>query len=129
MMLFDSGVERIFLPDSSNELVDVLHLRFTLPDRAPAKEYYLYIDRTSNQIRQWKYRAPTDAPDGPLRAFEWRDYEHHLTPGGDLILSVRKRSLGGPYEVVTRAIRFPPEVPSTWFTDGTAKLTPTSEAP
>ena len=128
MMLFDSGVERTFLPDSSNEEVDVLHLRFTLPDRAPAEEFYLQIDRSSGQIQQWKYRAPADAPDGPFRVFEWREYEHHPTPGGSLILSTRKRAVGKPHEIVTRAIRFPPEVPNIWFTNGVAKLTPILES-
>jgi len=129
MMLFDSGVERTFLPDSSNETEGFLHLRFTLPDRAPAKEFYLQIDRSLGRITQWKYRAPADAPNGPFRIFEWRDYGQYTTPGGDLILSARKRSLGKPYEVVTKSIQFPPEVPDAWFTDGSVILTPTPEEP
>ena len=127
LMLFDAGVERTFFPDSSDESTDMLHLRFTLPDRAPAEEFYLRIDRTSAQIRQWKYRGPADDPEGPFRIFEWREHESHPVPGDSLILSTRKRSLGKPHEVVTRAIQFPSEVPDIWFTDGDARLTPESE--
>lgn len=124
MYLFDAGVERSYLPDSSNDALDVLHIRFSLPDRAPATEFYLYIDRGSGLVTQWKYRAPSDAPDGPLRGFEWRQYESFPSPGGELLLSTRKRALGRPHEVVTRAIQFPREIPEDWLTNGEPKLTP-----
>ena len=124
MFLFDAGVERRVVPDSSFEEMDILHTRFTLPDRAPASEFYFLVDRSSGLITQWKYRAPLDAPDGPFRVFEWRDYERYPTPGGTLTLSTRKRAFGKPYEVVMKAIRFPSEVPEEWFTEGSPKLTP-----
>lgn len=121
--LFDSGVQRTFLPDSSRDSIQVLHLQFTQPDQAPAKEFYLYV--YSGKIVQWKYQASQDAV---FRRFEWRDYRDHPTPVGNLILSTRKRALGHPYEVVTRGIGFPAELPETWFTDGEAKLVPHPKA-
>ncbi len=124
LRLFDAGVDRAFLPDSSNEIVDVLRIRFTLPDRAPTDEVYLYVARETGRIVQWKYRTPADGPDAPLRAFEWRDYTRYVTPVGELVLSTRKRALGRPYEIVTGGIRVPQEVPDDWFTTGEPKLTP-----
>ncbi len=129
MFLFDAGVERSFIADSSTDAVDILHLQFALPDLAPAEEFYLQVDRSSAQIRSWKYRGLADDPEGPFRVFEWRQFERYPTPVGDLLLSTSKRALGHPYEVVTRAIQFPPEVPSNWFTDGVAKLTPSTDSP
>ena len=124
--LFDSGVQRTLLPDSSSsDSIQVLHLRFTPQERgAPAEEFYLYV--SSGKIVQWKYQGPQDAG---FRRFEWRDYGHHTTPAGDLVLSIRKRALGHPYEVTTRGIGFPAELSDDWFTDAEAKLLPKSEGP
>ncbi len=127
MFLFDAGVERSFLADSSTEDIDILHIRFALPDRAPADEFYLHVARSSGRINLWKYRAPADDPEGPLRIFEWREYDKYPTPAGNLLLSTSKRAFGQPYEVVTRAVQFPSEVPSDWFTEGEPKLTPLTD--
>ena len=122
--LFDAGVERAFLPDSSNDVIDVLRVRFTLPDRAPTDEVYLYIARETGRIVQWKYRTPADGPDAPLRGFEWRDYTRYVTSVGEVVLSIRKRALGRPFEVVMASVRMPQEVPDDWFTTGVPRLTP-----
>ena len=126
LRLFDAGVERTYVPELATETAEVLRITFTLPERAPAETYWLFVDRATGLIARWDYRAPHDAADAAPRAFEWLSYNRYRTPAGLLTLSSYKRGLGRAIEVRTN-VQLPREIPDDWFTSGLPKLWPTTD--
>ena len=122
--LFDPGVNRTYLPDSSNALYDVLHLSFGNVGLTPGDQYWLYADKASGRLVRWSYQLQDDAPDMPPRSFVWEDYEEHITPAGSLFFATRKRGIGVPFAILTDEIGTPTLVPDDMFTAIEARLTP-----
>ena len=124
LKLFDPGVERSYLPDSSDESTEVLHVRFTLPGYAPAEEYWLFVDKESGMITKGFYWGPNDSRTTPPREFYWLGYEQHRTQFGVVKLSTYKRAAGRPYTLFTNKLQFPSAVAPDMFTSGDPKLSP-----
>jgi len=122
--LFDPGVQRGYLPDSSTATYDVVHLRLPDADLLPSDEYWLYIDKASGRLATWSYVAEGDAPDAPARTFVWDNYVEQVTPGGSLFLATRKRGVWSPFAVLTSGIETPTLVPDDLFTAGEPRLMP-----
>ncbi len=125
LRLFDPGVRRRLVPDSTTEALDVLHISFEHEQVGPGLEYWLYVDKATGRIREWRYRAPDDGEDAPLRPFEWADYEEHITPAGVLLFSGFKHAVGMPYGIRTDRIVTPTEVATDMYRSGAPLLTPT----
>ena len=124
LRLFDPGVRRSLVPDSTGEEYDVLHLTFAYEGVGPGREYWLDVDRATSRLRAWRYRAAHDGPNSPLRAFDWTGYEVHTTPWGPLVLSTLKRAVGRSYGIVTAGIATPLELDPILFADPVPLLTP-----
>ena len=122
--LFDPGVNRTYLPDSSNALYDVLHLSFGDVGLTPGDQYWLYVDKASGRLVRWSYQLQDDAPGTPPRSFMWGDYEEHITPAGSLFFSTRKRGIGVPFAIITDEVGTPALIPDDMFTAPEARLTP-----
>ena len=122
--LFDPGVNRTYLPDSSNALYDVLHLSFGNVGLTPGDQYWLYVDKASGRLTRWSYQLQDDAPGTPPRSFVWEGYEEHITPAGSLFFSTRKRGIGVPFAIITDEIGTPALIPDDMFTAPEPRLTP-----
>ncbi|MDE2730721.1 MAG: hypothetical protein OXM02_11520 [Bacteroidota bacterium] len=129
LKLFEPGVERTYVADSSDAETAVLHVEFSLQGYAPSEEYWLYVDRESNLIRQALYWGPHDARDQPPRGFVWADYERHWGGSGYVYLSTFKRAIGRPHAIRTDKLQFPAAVAPDMFTSGDPKLSPPAPDP
>ena len=124
LKLFDAGVERAYVPDSSDDRVDVLNVKFTIPGHAPAEEYWFYINKESKLVVLCAYRALQDAPDAPLRQMVWYGYRQFRTRYGNLVLSTRKSAAGTSSALLTDGIQLPFSVPEDMFVSSAPKLIP-----
>lgn len=124
--LFDPGVHRAYVPDSSDAMHDVLHLTFDDVGMTPGDQYWLYVDKETGRLAQWSYVLQDYAPGTPPRSFVWEDYEEHHTPDGSLFFTTRKRGVGVPYAILTDNIGtpVPAQVPDSMFTAPGPILTP-----
>lgn len=129
LKLFDPGVERTFVADSSDATTDVLRIRFSLSGYAPADEYWLYVDKQSQQIARGQYWGPHDARSAAPREFVWDEFEQHWTDAGYVYLSTRKRAAGQPHAILTNKLQFPVAVAPDMFTSGDPKLSPPAPDP
>ncbi|MFQ5572195.1 MAG: hypothetical protein ACE5G0_21170, partial [Rhodothermales bacterium] len=119
--LFDPGVHRAYVADSSDAEADVLHLSFGDVGLTPGDQYWLYVDKESGRLAQWSYVL--QGSEGlPPRSFVWDEYEEHITPSGSLFFAARKRAVGRPNAIYTDAIGTPLEVPEGIFSDPAIRL-------
>lgn len=129
LKLFDPGVERAYIADSSDVATAVLHIRFSLPGYAPTDEYWLYVDRESGLITKAQYWGPHDARSQPPREFAWEGFERHWTGAGYVNLSTFKRAVGQPFTIFTDKLQFPVAVAPDMFTSGDPRLSPPAPDP
>ena len=124
--LFDPGVNRTYVPDSSDAAYDVLHLSFGDVGLTPGDQYWLYVDKETGRLARWTYVLESAEPGEPPRSFVWEYYEEHVTPAGSLFFSTRKRGVGVPYAILTEEISTPrpAQVPDDMFTAPEQRLTP-----
>jgi len=124
--LFDPGVNRTYVPDSSDASFDVVHLSFGNVGLTPGDQYWLYVDKETGRLARWTYVLESYGPDTPPRSFVWEDYEEHVTPEGSLFFATRKRGIGVPFAILTNEITTPSfdQVPDDIFTAIEARLTP-----
>jgi hypothetical protein len=126
--LFDPGVQRIHLPDSSTATYDVVQVDLRNADLLPSDRYWLYVDKASGRLASWSYVVRGAAADAPPRTFVWDNYVEQVTPGGSLFLATRKRGVWTPFAVLTSGIETPTLVPDDLFTASEPRLAPvTSE--
>ncbi len=113
--LFDEGVRRKHLPDSSRADVDVLHLSFGDVGLTPGDQYWVYADKETGDIRQWAYRLQHHAPDHAPQPFAWSAHKTFETPSGALVVSEQKTSDG--FVLFTDRVDMPADAPEGAFTD------------
>lgn len=116
--LFDPGVTRTYMPDSSNAERDVIHLSFTDVGLTPGDEYWIFMDKETGQVEEWAYHLQSDR-DG---RFTWTGYETHDTPAGPLHFATRKEAAGGNGALLTYQIETPTDVPTDLFTDPNPRM-------
>ena len=119
--LFDPGVERTYMADSSNASMDVLRIGFTHQAKGPAQAYLLYIHKATGRLARWSYR---DAQGGATRSFAWEGLEERATAAGPLLFATYKRGIGTPFAVVTEEIATPALVEADLFTASAPRLYP-----
>ena len=122
LKLFDPGVERVYVADSSDEAVDVLKVKFSIPGHAPAEEYWFHVNKQSRLIVLCTYWAPQDAPDVPPRQFVWHGYRQLRTRHGNLVLSTQKSGVGTSSALVTENIWLPSSLPEDMFDSSEPRL-------
>ncbi len=118
LKLFDPGVRRAYVPDSSDAATDVLHLAFDDVGMTPGDQYWLFVDAATGRLRQWAYRLQS----GREGRFAWTGYEEHAAPGGPLHLATRKEAVGAAVAILTDHLDTPAAVAADLFTDPKPRL-------
>ena len=119
--LFDPGVNRSYVADSSNDSLGVIQLSFDDVGLTPKDRYWLYADRETGRLERWGFILQGQSREAPS-TFRWTDYEHFSTPAGTLRVATRKEALGGGRAILTDRVRMPREVPQEMFTDPSPRL-------
>lgn len=117
LKVFDDGVTRTFVPDSSTATTDVIKLSFSDVGITPGDQYWLSVDRESGQLRRWTFVLQ----DNPTpRSFTWTAYHQLTGPAGPVLLSTRKERPGGA--ILTDQLRALAETDEELFTDSQPRL-------
>ncbi len=121
-LLFDPGVTRKYLPDSTSEAEDVIQVTIPHWEGLPSTSFYFYSDRKSGRLVRTSYPLPS----GEIRSYLWLDYEEYAAVDGSILLSTRKRAEGHPFLIETGRIVLPSLVGSNLFMSPTPILQPLS---
>ena len=117
LKVFDDGVTRSYVPDSSSATTDVIKLSFSNVGLTPGDQYWLSVDRESGRLRQWTFVL--EGNPRPL-SFKWTDYYQLNGPAGPVLLSRRKERADGA--TLTDQLRALATADSTLFTDPQPRL-------
>jgi hypothetical protein len=112
--LFDPGVQRTYVPDSSTADAEVVRLSFGDVGLTPEDQYWLFIDPETGQLQRWTFLL--QGQDTPRRA-TWTDYASRETPAGPIRLATRHALMGAPAAILTDSLTTPAAVPPAAFTD------------
>ena len=114
--VFDPGVNRTYIPDSSTVETDVIRLTFGDVGLTPNDRYYLYIDKETNRLQEWAYVLQGNPTADPSH-FRWTEAEVFPTSAGSLEVFTRKESMSSPRAILTDRIAMPDSLPSAVFSD------------
>jgi len=117
LKVFDSGVNRTYLPDSSTAEHDVIYLTFNEVGRTPGDEYWLYVSRETGQLDRWAYRLQSMPEEAPPRYYDWTKYQELKAPGGTVRFAVRKEAVGADRALLTNNLALPGTPPDGAFSD------------
>ena len=117
LKLFDEGVTRTYVPDSSDATTDVIQLAFDNVGLTPGDRYWLFVDRASGQLRRWTFALQDDPRP---RSFDWTAYHELSGPGGPVRLSARKQN--DAVAILTDQLVAPAAADSSLFTDPQPRL-------
>ena len=116
LKVFDEGVMRRVVHDSSTSEVEVLALSFDNVGLTPGDRYWLAIDRSDGLLRRWSYILQGWG-DQPASTLNWLDYTSFETPAGTIRLAERKQRPGSHAATITDVVALPTTMPSDVFTD------------
>jgi hypothetical protein len=119
LKLFDEGVTRTYIPDSSDASTDVVRLSFDGVGLTPGDRYWLFVDKASGELERWTFVLEADPTP---RSFDWTAYQTLAGPRGPVYLSARKQATGAPVAILTDGLRAPATVDSTLFSDPNPRL-------
>ena len=122
LKVFDPGVNRSYVADSSDAEHDVITITFGEVGLTPGDQYWMYVDTETGRLDRWAYHLQNMPEDASPRFFDWTGYETFKTPDGAVQLATRKESAGGPVAILTNALDLPTSVPSEMFTDTAPRL-------
>ena len=117
--MFDEGVKRAFVADSSGAGKDVLHLSFGNVGLTPGDQYWVWVDRASGRVTHWCY-VLQGSGDRPPTHWDWTGYQTFETPAGPLQVATRKE--GAPGALLTDHVAMPEAVPADLFSDPNPRL-------
>lgn len=120
LKVFDDGVNRSYLADSSDAEHDVLHLTFGDVGLTPDDEYWLYVDKETGLLDRWAFRLQSMPNDATPAAFDWAGYVTLTAPGGEVQLAERHE--GGQRAILTNNLSAPESLPDDAFTSPTPML-------
>lgn len=115
--LFDAGVIRTYVADSSDATTEVIQLSFDGVGLTPGDRYWLAADRETGQLQRWTF-ALQDNP--TARSFVWTAYTQLDGPGGPVLLSARKQN--PQVAILTDQLRAPETPDESLFTDPQPRL-------
>ncbi|MDX1546437.1 MAG: hypothetical protein R3247_05585 [Rhodothermales bacterium] len=121
LKVFDEGVTRTYVADSSGGAHDVLRLTFDGVGLTPGDTYWLYVNKETGRLDRWAYVLERD-PDAPPRVWDWVDVQRLDTGAGPLFLATRKSRPDAPFAILTGSLRTPTAVPPDLFTDPQPRL-------
>ncbi len=115
MKVFDPGVNREYLADSSTAKHDVLHLTFDDVGRTPGDEYWLYVSKKTGQLDRWAYHLQSMDEDASPRPYDWTNETTLQTPSGSVTLARRKQAVGADQVLLTNELALPSSPPNGIF--------------
>lgn len=115
LKVFDPGVDRTYLPDSSTAEHDVLRLTFDDVGRTPGDRYWLYVSTETGRLDRWAYHLQGMSEDDPPQFYDWTQYEELQAPAGTVRLSARKDAVGADQALLTNALALPSTAPEGAF--------------
>lgn len=127
LKVFDEGVNRSYVADSSDAEHDVLHLSFGDVGLTPDDEYWLYVDTETGQLDRWAFRLQSMADDAQPAVFDWTEYVTLPAPGGEVRLAERHAGVTGSRDILTTNLSAPESVANDAFTRPTPMLGPASD--
>ena len=119
--VFDPGVERTYLADSSTAEHEVLRLTFSDVGVTPGDRYLLYIDAQTGRLDRWAFVLQGN-PEAPPSYYRWIGYEGFKTAAGSLYVGTRKESIRSLRVIYTDRVVMPESVPAALFSDPSRPL-------
>lgn len=119
---FDPGVNRTYLPDSSDAEHDVLRLTFDDVGRTPGDQYWLYVSTETGQLDRWAYHLQGMPDDAPPQFYDWTQYSNFQAPNGTVSLSARKEAVGADRALLTNGLALPESLPEGAFSSPESML-------
>ncbi|MDX1739651.1 MAG: hypothetical protein R3178_00085, partial [Rhodothermales bacterium] len=118
--VFDPGVVRAYVADSSSADAEVLQLSFENVGLTPGDRYWMKVDPATGDLAGWTYILQ-GSPDR-TSMFRWTDYRTFEKPGGTIRLSERKEAVGRDVAILTDRVALPDAVPADIFSDPSATM-------
>ncbi len=118
--LFDEGVAREYVADSSNADREVISLHFGNVGLTPGDRYWLYASRATGALEAWGFVLEGN-PDAPPSYIPREEVETLETPYGTAQLATAHR-VGGGRTLYTDAVALPQSVDAALFTDPAARM-------
>ncbi len=122
LKVFDPGVRRTYVADSSDAQHEVIQLSFGEVGMTPGDRYWLYVNADTGQLDQWAFNLQSMPDDAPARVFDWTDYQPFETSGGTVRLAASKPAVGGSAAIVFPTLDVPSEVPAAMFSSSDPQL-------
>lgn len=122
LKVYDPGVQRTYLPDSSTGEHDVIHLSFENVGMTPGDEYWWYVSKETGRLERWAYHLQGMADDMSPRHYDWTAYQEMSAPEGVVRLASRKKTIGGNQAILTNALALPSRPPDGTFSNSEAML-------
>ena len=101
LKVFDPGVRRTYVADSSTATHDVLRLSFNEVGRTPGDRYWLYVSKDTGRLDRWAYHLQGMPENAPPQVYEWTEYRALTTPAGTVHLAARKEAVGADRALLT----------------------------
>lgn len=120
--VFDPGVNRSYVADSSDAQHDVIKLTFGEVGLTPGDEYWLYVNQETGRLDRWGFHLQGMPEDAPARLYDWIDYRTFEVPEGMVQLSARKPSVGGDAAIVFPSLDVPSDVSAAMFSSPESQL-------
>ena len=117
LKVFDSGVNRQYVADSSTAEHDVLHLTFGDVGLTPGDRYWLYVDKESGRLDRWAFHLEGMPDDAAPRHFDWTGYRTLQAPDGAVTLATRKEAVGAEQALLTNELALPSSPPDGAFSN------------
>lgn len=120
--VFDPGVNRSYVADSSDAQHDVIKLTFGDVGLTPGDAYWLYVNKETGRLDRWAFHLQGMPDDAPARAYDWTGYRSFDVPNGTVQLAAQKPSVGGDGALVFPTLDVPSTVPAAMFSDPEPQL-------
>ena len=115
LKVFDPGVNRQYVADSSTATHDVLHLTFGEVGLTPGDEYWLYVSKETGRLDRWAYHLQSMKDGDPPQAYDWTNYTTLEAPEGMVVLANRKESVSADRALLTNELALPSSPPDGAF--------------
>ncbi len=113
--VFDPGVNRAYVADSSSAGAEVLQLSFDNVGLTPGDRYWMKVDPATGDLAGWTYILQ-GSPDR-TSMYRWTNYQTFDKPAGTIRLAERKEAIGAARAVLTDHVALPDTVPAEVFSD------------
>jgi len=117
LKVFDPGVNRAYLPDSSTAKHDVIRLSFNDVGRTPGDEYWLYVSKETGRLDRWAYHLQGMPEKAPPQFYDWTGYRELTAPNGTVRLAERKEAVGADRALLTNNLALPSTPPDGAFSN------------